>query len=52
MRYRVAFSKRLQSDGSHSPTRPSAQLDLNLSDGVVAEKEFVEQPAILPAQVD
>ncbi len=42
MRYRVAFAKRLQSDGD-SAMEPSAELDLNLSDGVVAEKVFVEQ---------
>jgi hypothetical protein len=42
MRYRVAFTKRLQSDGADSGMRPSAELDLNLSDGIVAEKEFVE----------
>ncbi len=43
MRYRIAFSKRLQSDGGDSGVRPSAELDLNLADGIVAEKEFVEQ---------
>jgi len=43
MRYRIAFTKRLQSDGGDTGMRPSAELDLNLSDGVVAEKEFVEQ---------
>jgi hypothetical protein len=43
MRYRVAFAKRVQSDGDESSMRPSAELDLNLSDGVVAEKVFVEQ---------
>lgn len=43
MRYRVAFARRMQSDGADSTMRPSAELDLNLSDGVVAEKAFVEQ---------
>jgi hypothetical protein len=43
MRYRVAFSKRIQSDGDDSTMRPSAELDLNLNEGVVAEKSFVEQ---------
>jgi hypothetical protein len=43
MRYRIAFSKRIQSDGLDSTMRPSAELDMNLSDGVVAEKVFVEQ---------
>jgi hypothetical protein len=42
MRYRVAFTRRVQSDGA-DPMRPSAELDLNLSDGIVAEKVFVEQ---------
>jgi hypothetical protein len=43
MRYRVAFTKRVQSDGTDSAMRPSAELDENLSDGIVAEKVFVEQ---------
>jgi hypothetical protein len=38
MKYRVAFAKRLDSG-----MRPSVELDLNLSDGVVADKVFVEQ---------
>jgi hypothetical protein len=38
MRYRVAFTKR-----QDSTMRPSAELDLNLSDGVVAEKVLVEE---------
>jgi len=38
MRYRVAFTKR-----EESTMRPSAELDLNLSDGVVAEKVLVEE---------
>jgi hypothetical protein len=43
MRYRVAFTKRVQSDGNDSAMRPSAELDENLSDGIVAEKVFIEQ---------
>jgi hypothetical protein len=43
MRYRVAFTKRLQSDGEDSEMQPSAELDQNLSDGVIAEKVFVEE---------
>ena len=43
MRYRVAFSKRMQTDGEPSNMRPSAELDLNLPEGVVAEKVFIEQ---------
>jgi hypothetical protein len=42
MRYRVAFTKRVASDGADSGMQPSAELDENLSDGVVAEKVFVE----------
>src|ERR1700722_4187138 len=38
MRYRVAFTKR-----EESTMRPSAELDLNLSDGVVAEKVLMEE---------
>jgi hypothetical protein len=38
MRYRVAFTKR-----EESTMRPSAELDLNLADGVVAEKVLVEE---------
>src|SRR5580692_651008 len=38
MRYRVAFTKR-----EDTTMRPSAELDLNLSDGVVAEKVLVEE---------
>lgn len=38
MRYRVAFTKR-----EDSTMRPSAELDSNLSDGVVAEKVLVEE---------
>jgi hypothetical protein len=38
MRYRVAFTKR-----EESTMLPSAELDLNLSDGVVAEKVLVEE---------
>lgn len=38
MRYRVAFTKR-----EESTMRPSAELDLNLADGIVAEKVLVEE---------
>jgi hypothetical protein len=37
MRYRVAFTR------EDSTMRPSAELDMNLSDGVVAEKVLVEE---------
>lgn len=43
MRYRVAFVKRVQSDGNDSAMRPSAELDQNLPEGVVVEKVFIEQ---------
>jgi hypothetical protein len=43
VRYRLAFSKREQSDQADSGMRPSAELDLNLPEGVVAEKVFIEQ---------
>jgi hypothetical protein len=43
MTYRVAFSKRFQSDGAESALDPTAELDLYLADGVVADKVFVER---------
>jgi hypothetical protein len=43
MRYRIAFTKRVQSDGADSAMRPSAELDQNLSEGIVAEKVFIEE---------
>lgn len=43
MRYRVVFSKRYQSDGQESSIDPTAELDVYLADGVVAEKNFVER---------
>jgi hypothetical protein len=43
MIYRVAFTKRMESDGADSGMQPSAELDQNLSDGVVADKVLVEQ---------
>jgi hypothetical protein len=43
MIYRVAFTKRVESDGADSGMQPSAELDQNLSDGVVADKVFVEE---------
>jgi hypothetical protein len=42
MRYRVAFTKRVRSDGTDSSMKPSVELDQNLADGIVAEKVFVE----------
>lgn len=43
MRYRVAFAKRLLSNGGESALDPSAELDEYLADGVVADKTLVEQ---------
>jgi len=43
MRYRVAFTKRVESDGASSAMQPSAELDGNLLEGVVADKVLVEQ---------
>lgn len=43
MRYRVAFYGRIMSDGSDSGMQPSAELDLNIPEGVVLEKELVEK---------
>jgi len=43
MRYRVAFEKRIRSDGQESGLDPTEALDGELSDGVVAEKVFVER---------
>jgi len=42
MRYRVAFAKSGQSDGGEPAIQPSAEFDANFSDGVIAEKVFVE----------
>ncbi len=41
MRYRVAFARRFQSDGNESALNPTAELDAELPDGVVADKVFV-----------
>lgn len=41
MTYRVTFAKRFQSDGEPSQLDPSAELDNNLADGVVADKAYV-----------
>jgi len=41
MRYRVAFAKRFQSDGNESVLNPTAELDVELPDGIVADKVFV-----------
>ena len=43
MRYRIAFAKRVQSDGVPSDMQPSAELDENLPEGIVVDKAFVEQ---------
>ncbi len=43
MRYRIAFVKRVQSDGDPSDMQPSAELDENLPEGIVVDKAFVEQ---------
>lgn len=43
MTYRVVFSKRFQSDGNESVIDPTAELDIYLADGVVADKQFVER---------
>lgn len=43
MRYRVTFAKRYQPDGQVSEIDPTADLDMDLADGVVAEKTFVER---------
>ncbi len=43
MTYRVAFAKRFQSDGNESTLDPTAELDVYLADGVVADKRFVER---------
>lgn len=41
MRYRVVFAKRYASDGEESPINPAADLDVELADGIVADKTFV-----------
>jgi hypothetical protein len=41
MRYRVAFARRFQSDGNESDLNPTAELDAELADGIVADKVFV-----------
>jgi hypothetical protein len=43
MRYRVAFAKRFQSDGNESALNPTAEMDVYIPDGVVADKLFVER---------
>ncbi|MDZ4800429.1 MAG: hypothetical protein SGI92_19905 [Bryobacteraceae bacterium] len=43
MTYRVAFAKRFQTDGSESAIDPTAELDVYLADGIVADKRFVER---------
>src|SRR5436305_10756294 len=53
MRYRVAFAKRFQSDGEESAINPTAELDVDIPDGVVADKVFVQtlQPASQHSQM-
>src|SRR3954471_22985782 len=41
MRYRVAFARRFQSDGNESALNPTAEVDVEIPDGVVADKVFV-----------
>src|SRR3954451_9236392 len=43
MRYRVVFAKRFQSDGTESALDPTAEMDVYIPDGVVADKVFVER---------
>lgn len=43
MTYRVVFAKRFQSDGRESLLDPTAELDVYLPDGVVADKAFVQR---------
>src|SRR3954447_20107207 len=43
MRYRVVFAKRFQSDGKESALDPTAEMDVYIPDGVVADKVFVER---------
>jgi hypothetical protein len=43
MTYRVAFTKRFQSDGQESAIDPTGDLDVLLPDGVVVDKAFVER---------
>lgn len=43
MRYRLAFKKPLESSGEESALDPTRELDLELPDGLVAEKSFVER---------
>lgn len=43
MRYRLAFKKPMESNGAESPLDPTRELDLELPDGIVVEKSFVER---------
>jgi hypothetical protein len=43
VRYRLAFEKRIRSDGKESELDPTIKLDDELSPGIVAEKLFVER---------
>jgi hypothetical protein len=43
MRYQLAFKKPMESNGEESALDPTRELDLELPDGIVAEKSFVER---------
>jgi hypothetical protein len=43
MRYQLAFKKPMESNGAESTLDPTRELDLELPDGIVAEKNFVER---------
>jgi hypothetical protein len=43
MTYRVTFAKRFNTDGQPSAIDPTARLDVNLPDGVVLDKAFVQR---------
>jgi hypothetical protein len=43
MTYRVVFAKRFRPDGTESDLDPTAALDVNIPDGVVVDKAFVER---------
>ena len=49
MRYRVAFAKRESAKENERAMRPSAELDMNLADGIVADKVLIEE---LPSEAD
>lgn len=43
MTYRVTFAKRFQADGNESHLDPTAELDVNLAEGIVLDKVFVQR---------